>query len=176
MPFWHQKNNIKQKTPSRHQKNLKTKNTKKTNKTNKNEIRNQSISKTLDVFTANANGMKKKVFSLKYLIKHLDIGVFTLQEPKFVKKGNLIIVDFEIFEASRKKEGGGTMIGAHKSLEPILIQVYSEEFELLIVETKVGGKHICVISGYGPQECWSPDRRMPVFTALEEEVTKAELS
>ena len=86
--------------------------------------------------------MKKKVLSLKYFITHLDIGVFTLQETKFVKKGNLKIFDFEIFEAYRKKEGGGTMIGAHKSLEPILIQEYSDEFELLIVEIKVGGKHI----------------------------------
>ena len=68
------------------------------------------------------------------------------------------------------------MIGAHNSLEPILIQEYSEEFELIIVEIKVEGKPICVILGYGPQECWNLDKRMPFFTALEEEVTKAELA
>ena len=83
---------------------------------------------------------------------------------------------FEIFEAFRKKDGGGTMIGAHISLEPILIQEYSEDFELVVIEIKVEGKGIRVISGYGPQETWSLDRRMPFFTALEDEVCKAELA
>ena len=128
------------------------------------------------MFSSNANGLKKKVESLKYLINHLKIGIFTLQETNLTKKGKVKMDSFEIFEAIRKKEAGGTMIGVHKSLQPILIQEYSEDFELIVLEMKVEGKDICVISGYGPQESWSLDKRMPFFTALEEEVTRAELS
>ena len=40
----------------------------------------------------------------------------------------------------------------------------------------VGGKEIRVISGYGPQECWSVEERMPFFQVLEEEISKAELA
>ena len=106
----------------------------------------------------------------------MKIGVFTLQETNFAKKGKLKVDSFEIFEAIRKKEGGGTMVRVHKSLQPILIEEYSEDFELIVVEIKVEGKNIYIISGYGPQESWSLDKRMPFFTALKEEVTKAELS
>ena len=104
--------------------------------------------------------MKRKVESLKYHLKHLNIGAFTLQETRFVKRGKLKIYGFEIFEAIRNKEGGGTMIGAHKSLKPILIHEYSEEFELLIVEVDIGGKGVRIMSGYGPQETWAVEKRM----------------
>ena len=56
--------------------------------------------------------------------------------------------NFEIFEAIRKKEKWGSMIGAHKALQPILIQ----EFELLVVEIKIRNKEIRIMTGYGPQE------------------------
>ena len=45
-----------------------------------------------------------------------------------------------------------------------------------MIEINVQGKQICVISGYGPQETWSLDKRMPFFGALEEEISKAELA
>ena len=61
-------------------------------------------------------------------------------------------------------------------MKPILIQEYSDEFELLVVEIRAGNKDIRIISGYGPQENWPAASRMPFFIALEEEVTKAELS
>lgn len=35
---------------------------------------------------------------------------------------------YEIFEAIRKKQNGGTMIGVNKSLNPILIKDYDENF------------------------------------------------
>ena len=39
----------------------------------------------------------------------------------------------------------------------------------------MSNRHIRVISGYGPQESWSIDERMPFFVALEEEINKAEM-
>ena len=69
----------------------------------------------------------------------------------------------------------GTLIGVHKSLNPVLIQEYNDTFELLVVEISVSNRDIRVISGYGPQESWSIDERMPFFVALEEEINKAEM-
>ena len=137
---------------------------------------NNNSSEVLNVFTVNANGMKQKVESLKNLVKQLKIGVFTLQETRYLKRGNIKVDGFEIFEAFRKKKGGGTLIGVQNSLKPILIQEYSDEFELLVVEIAVEKTKICVISGYEPQETWTLDQNMPFFAALEEEVTKAELA
>ena len=57
---------------------------------------------------------------------------------------------FEIFEAIRKKKNGGTVIGSHKALKPMLVKEYSDKFELLVVEITVGNKDIRVVSGYGP--------------------------
>ena len=144
------------KTPIKHQKEHKIQNTKNIT------VVSDSIN-SLNVFSSNANGMKKKIDSLKYLIDHMNIGLFTLQETNFPKKGRIKINNFEIFEAIRKKDGGGTMIGIHKSLQPVLIEEYSEDFELIVVEMKVDGKNICIISGYGPQESWSLEKRMPFF-------------
>ena len=64
----------------------------------------------------------------------------------------------------------------HKALKPCLIEEYSSEFELLVVEFTVANKSIGIISGYGPQECWSEMERMPFFLALEQEIIKAELA
>ena len=68
------------------------------------------------------------------------------------------------------------MIGAHKALKPILINEYNEQFELIVVEVKVANTDIRIISGYGPQETWIDDERLPFFQALEEEIVKAELA
>ena len=68
------------------------------------------------------------------------------------------------------------MIGVQKVLDPILIIEYSGDFELLVVEASIGEKNVRIISGYGPQESWPVEERLPFFQALEEEVTKAGLA
>ena len=79
--------------------------------------------------------------------------MFTLQETHYTKKGRCVVKDFDIFEAIRKgKQKGGTMIGVHKALKPVLINELNDPFELLVVEIKIGDREIRVISGYGPQE------------------------
>ena len=102
----------------------------------------------------------------------------TLQETHFAKKGKLNehLPDYEVFEAIRNKTKGGTMIAVHKSMKPILIEEYSEEFELLVVEVKMENKKVRIMSGYGPQENWKREERMPFFSTLEEEIKKAKLS
>ena len=71
----------------------------------------------LNVFSTNAAGLKNKIQSLKCEINHTNSGIFTIQETHFKKKGTLKIQGFEIFEAIRDKQKGGTLIGIHKSLK-----------------------------------------------------------
>ena len=129
------------------------------------------------MFSANAAGCGNKIQSLVNNIGELEAAIVTLQETHFVKKGKLNekLKDFEIFEAIRTKVKGGTAIAVHKSLKPMLIEEYSDKFELLVVEIKLADKEVRVMSGYGPQENWRKDERIPFFAKLEEEVKKAKL-
>ena len=128
------------------------------------------------IVSANAAQLKSKLRSFnKSILDYSNAGVFTIQESHYSTKGKIQIENFEIFEAIRSKSKGGTMIGAHKSLKPCLIQEYSDQFELIVVEIKISNKEIRLISGYGPQECWAECDRMPFFLALEQEIVKAEI-
>ena len=87
----------------------------------------------------------------------------------------LKINKFDIFEAIKDKQKGGTMIGIHHSLNPMLIKEYSDNFELLVVEIQIADHNIRVVSGYGPQDTWGEQDLLPFFLALEEEINKAEM-
>ena len=78
------------------------------------------------------------------------LSVFMIQQTHYPVKGKFRIKEFEIFEAIRSKAKGGTAIGVKKGLNPVLIEEYSDAFELLVVEIKAGNKDIRIISGYGP--------------------------
>ena len=97
----------------------------------------------------------------------------TLQETHSKRKGKIQLDNFVTFEAIRKAKGGGTLIASHKDLNPKLISEYEDDFELLVVEIEVKDKQIRVISGYGPQENWQEEKRMPFFLALEIEIERA---
>ena len=128
------------------------------------------------MFSTNAADIKSKLKSFKHEIKRSNAGIFTVQETHFATKGKIQVENFVTFEAIRKKKNGGTVIGVHEALKPILINEYNDPFELLVVEIEAANKHIRVISGYGPQENWTPEKREPFFQALEEEIIKAELA
>ena len=130
----------------------------------------------LNIFSTNAAGLKAKVESCKYEIKDTNAAIFTIQETHFEKKGKFRVEGFEVFESIRKnKKDGGTLIGVHNALQPVLIQEYSEQFELIVVEVNISGRELRIISGYGPQESWPEEERLPFFLALEEEINKAEM-
>ena len=75
-----------------------------------------------------------------------------------------------VFESIRTKKGGGTICAIHQDLNPKLVEEYNEPFEMIVVEVE-GNKRI--ITGYGPQENWSDDKRLTFFISLEDEVVKA---
>ena len=57
----------------------------------------------------------------------------------------------------------------------MLIEEYSDTFELMVVEVQIMNREIRMITGYGPQETWAEEERLPFFQALEQEIIKAEL-
>ena len=139
--------------------------------------KNKNRETTLNIFSTNAASLSAKLNSLKSELKRCQASLFTLQETHYSKKGKVVIEDFEIFEAIRKgKMKGGTMIGAHKGLKPVLINELNDPFEILVIEIVVANKEIRVISGYGPQESWTEQQKEPFFRSLEEEIVKANLA
>ena len=99
-----------------------------------------------------------------------------MQETHYRKKGMFKVQDYHIFEAIRKnKEMGGSMLGVHAGLKPVLIAEYNETFELIVVEITVANSVMRVITGYGPQENWDKCLKTPFYNALEEEIAAGEL-
>ena len=135
------------------------------------------VSQTLKIFSTNGAGiLGGKLSSLKAQVKATNANLVTVQETHARRKGKIQIPDMIVFEAIRKAKGGGTLIASHISLNPKLIESYEDEFELLVVDLDLKEKKIRVISGYGPQENWSEEKRRPFFVALETEIEKANLA
>ena len=67
------------------------------------------------------------------------------------------------------------MIGVHKSLEPVLVSIYEDNFELIVVDVKVLEGELRLITGCGPQECWPEGDRLPFFLSLEAELVRADM-
>ena len=67
-------------------------------------------------------------------------------------------------------------MGVHESLEPLLISCYEDEFELLVVETKIDKREDCFITGYGPQETWEEGKKIQFFVSLDQVIVKAQIS
>ena len=125
----------------------------------------------LKVICTNSQG--DKFVSLASLVKSKNASVFMLQVTNARKKGKHQLENFELFQSKRTKMGGGSMLGVSKSLNPVLVSLYENEFELVVVETKIEKKEIRFYTGYGPQEDWSDDLKAPFFVALNIELSKA---
>ena len=77
----------------------------KNSKTTENSKNKNSI---LGMLSANADGLGKKLHSLKHEISETNSKIFTIQETQFRSKGRVKIKDFVMFESIRKnKERGG---------------------------------------------------------------------
>jgi hypothetical protein len=124
------------------------------------------------VISSNSQGDKFK--DLASLVIRKNASVFMIQETQARKKGKHQLEHFCIFEAKRTKVGGGSMMGIHESMNPVLISAYEDEFELIVVQTKVWKKEIRFITGYGPQEDWTDDKKAPFYIALDQEISKAQ--
>ena len=131
----------------------------------------------IKIFTTNATGLKSKLKSLSAQLKELNVPIFTVQETHFTSKGKINIDGYVVFESIRtNKKNGGTAIGVSETLNPILIEEYNGDMELLVVELKVNKREIRIISGYGPQENLSEEVRVDFYSKLDTEVERASLS
>ena len=145
---------------------------------NKHNVNTKPVSY-LKMFSTNGASVKNgKGKSLNAEVTNTQANIVTVQEMHYLQKGRFRMdPSFVLFEAIRKKKkGGGTMIACHEDLNPKLIEEYDEEFELLVVEVETKEDKIRIISGYGPQENWDEENRIPFFLALEIEIEKAELA
>ena len=124
---------------------------------------NNNTYRNLGLLTTNAADLRTKTRSLKNIITHLNSSIFSVQETNFRKKGRFTHDNFMIFEAIRKKEGAGSLLGVHMSLQHVLISEYSDTFELIVVEIKVTARSVRVMTGYGHQETWDMDLKMKFF-------------
>jgi hypothetical protein len=114
------------------------------------------------LLSTNANGLKHKAEDLKNKVKYFNSAIFAIQETHYRQKGKFTLQNYHIFEAIRKhREQGGSMLGVHVGLQPVLIKEYSDNFELLVVQITAADKDIRVITGYGPQESWNDNERLP---------------
>ena len=123
------------------------------------------------MFSTNGAGVvNRKIHSLVSEVKATGATVVTVQETHCRRKGRIMIDDMVVFEVIRVKKGGGTMCAIHKDLNPKLVEEYNNPFEMLVVEVEDNKR---IITGYGPQENLTEDKRLPFFIALEEEIVKA---
>ena len=128
-------------------------------------------SKPLKLFSTNGAGVVYgKIDSLVSEVKATGSTAVTLQETHCRHKGRIQFEDMVVFEAIRAKKGGGTLCAIHKDLNPKLVEEYNDPFELLVVEVDENKR---IITGYGPQENMTEDKRLPFFITLEEEIVKA---
>ena len=135
------------------------------------------MNKTIKMFSTNAAGVVTgKADSLRNEIKATQSNIVTIQETHSTRKGQISMHEsFVVFESIRKAKNGGTICAIHEDFSPKLIEEYSSQFELLVVEVKTQEKQIRIITGCGPQENWDEHRKMPFYIALEAEIVKAEL-
>ena len=88
--------------------------------------------------SSNAAGLRHKTADLRNKVKYFKSTIFSLKETHYTKKGKFKMDNYHIFEAIRKsKQKGGTMLGVHVDLEPVLVKEYSDHFELLVLEIKI---------------------------------------
>ena len=115
--------------------------------------------------------------SLRSEVRNTQANIVTIQETHSTQKGKILMdSEFVVFESIRKKKGGGTLVAIHEDLNPHLIEEYSDEFELIVVEVDTNEMSVRIISGYGPQENWDEEKRLPFFVALETEIEKSHLA
>ena len=128
------------------------------------------------ILGANAAGLANKKESFNRLLNLFLPGVFFVQESKLRIRNKMKHPKYITFEYIRKNCGGGGLLTAvHKTLNPVCVSNDTEE-EVLVVETKLDGKKVRFINGYGPQDDDDEEVRHAFFNRIDIEVKRAKLS
>ena len=78
------------------------------------------------IMLISTNSKGDKFASLASLVSSKVASVFKIQETHSRKKGKHQLDNFVLFKAKRSKTGGGSMMGVHKSINPVLISSYEK--------------------------------------------------
>ena len=132
--------------------------------------------KRFTVISANANSLKNKLLSLKFILEQLEPHIIVIQETKIRRKSQINLQGYRCFPTVRGDSGGGILIAGLATLDPVLIFEGDSECEVLTVEVTLQKKRIRVIAGYGPQECAPVVVRETYRNTMEEQVIRAQLS
>ena len=129
----------------------------------------------------NVRGIRSKSATFSDSVRVLQPSVFLLQETLLKRKGYFSklknLAGYEVFELLRTNSGGGGLaIGVKEHFNPCLIMEGNDEIEMMTVEATINDKKIRFITGYGPQETDSDDKRHLFFSKLNEEICSAELA
>ena len=96
-----------------------------------------------------------------------------LQETKLNSKLQNKSIGYQVFQAERKREGGGILTAVKGSLPALVISEGKGEVEILVVEVTVNNLRIRLINAYGPQETESKNKIADFWSELELEIVKS---
>ena len=159
---------------------MKQKKTKRNKKRKRSENRQKMNKfKSLNIFGVNANGIKCKLKSFTDVLSRICPQIWMVQETKMKPKEILkceALNNFQVYYLSRQNtNGGGLAIGVIKDLESTLIREGDDETEAISVEVVIGKLPIRIITAYGAQENENKERKLKIWTFIEEELKKADI-
>ena len=112
------------------------------------------------------------------LVKNINTfkpGVIFIQETKLLRKGQLKLPEYCIFEVIRANQQGGYLLTAvHQNLQPVLI-FEDDNLEILVIQTVIGENDCRLINAYGPQETDNQEKIIEFYATLDQQVKSAML-
>ena len=130
--------------------------------------------KSFSVMGNNVNGLNSKWESFISVLKHFKGPTCVmLQETKLNSKLQNKLIGYQVFQAERKKEGGGILTAVEGSLPALVISEGQGDVEILVVEVTVNNLRIRLINAYGPQETESKNKIADFWSELELEIVKS---
>ena len=111
-----------------------------------------------------------------FILEQLEPHVVIIQETKIRRKSQISLQGYRCFPTVRGDSGGGVLVAALASLDPVLIFEGDSECEVIVIEIRLEKKRIRVIGSYGPQECAPVVVCEAYRNTVEEQVVRAQLS
>ena len=136
----------------------------------------QDMKHAFKIYSANANSIKNKLDSLRFIISTINPDVIAIQETKLKRKTQVSLPGFKCFPTLRGDNGGGVLIACRNTFKPVLIHEGVTECEIIVIEMRISHTSIRIIAGYGAQECAPLVVREAYRNSIEEQVSRAYLA
>ena len=127
----------------------------------------------------NAAGIKSKLKSFNTVLNQLNPTIWMLQETKLRGDEKIsceYLKHYQVFYLNRQKsQGGGVALGVNKDLQATLINEGNDETEVISIKVFFKEVTVRVITGYGPQENATKEKKEKFWEFLNKEVNDAEI-